>query len=308
MPSALAQTSDYPNRPIRMFVGFPPGGAADLAARIVSEAASAHLGQPIVIENRPGSASNMAADAAAKAAPDGYSLLHAGDNMLAINPYIYSKMPFDPHKDLVPVGSVISNQYVLAIHPDVKAKNLKELVELARKSKQPMFYASIGNGSMHHLAMEVLKRQAKIDFTHVPYRGGGPAGTALMAGDVQAMFGAASIVPTIAVWQGARHRGDGPERWSALPDLPTVSERFPEYDMTVWHAGLRLPERREPILDRLRREFNAALKRSEDRRSAAQVRLGRSLHHHARRNSDKRIRDDYEKFGGLIKSIGLKID
>ena len=137
---------------------------------------SVRLGQPVVVENRPGSGSNLAGDIAAKSAPDGYTLFHGPDNVFMSNPHIYGKMPFDPFKDLVPVASLSSNQLVLAVHPSVPANNLREFVELARRTKPPLFYASIGNGSQHHLAMEMLKQHVGIDLIHVPYRGGGPAG------------------------------------------------------------------------------------------------------------------------------------
>src|SRR5260221_8923418 len=152
--AAFAQT--YPTRPIRLIVGYPPGGAVDLIARLYGQGLSIRLGQPVVIENKPGSGGNLASDTVAKAAPDGYTLLHGSDNVFMSNPHIYKHMPFDPMKDLVPVASLSSNQLVLAVHPSVPANTLREFVELARSTKPPLFYASIGNGSQHHLAMELL--------------------------------------------------------------------------------------------------------------------------------------------------------
>jgi tripartite-type tricarboxylate transporter receptor subunit TctC len=195
--SRVASGQAYPSRPIRLLVGFPPGGAADLIARRYGQSLAARLGKPVVIENRPGSGGNLAGDAVVKSAPDGYTLMHGSDNVFISNPHVYAKMPFDPLKDLVPVASLTSNQLVLAVHPAVPAANLREFVELARRSKPPLFYASIGNGSQHHLAMEMLKQHLGIDLTHVPYRGGGPAAIALLSGDISAMFGGGSIVPTI---------------------------------------------------------------------------------------------------------------
>jgi len=192
---ATAAAQSYPNRPIRMYVGFPPGGAADIVARVIGQALSERLGQPIVIENKPGSGANIAGDALAKSAPDGYTLMHGPDNLFIANPHIYAKMPFNPLKDLTPVSSLISNQLMLAVHPSVPAGNLREFVELARRTKPPLFYASIGNGSQHHLAMEMLKQHVGIDLQHVPYRGGGPAGIALLAGETSAMFGSGSLLP-----------------------------------------------------------------------------------------------------------------
>jgi tripartite-type tricarboxylate transporter receptor subunit TctC len=215
--SRPAAAQAWPSRPIRLLVGFPPGGATDIIARLYGQALSQRLGQPVVIENRPGSGGNMASDAAAKATPDGYTLLHGTDNVFMSNPHIYGRMPFDPFKDLVPVASLSSNQLVLAVHPGVQADNLRDFVELARRSNPPLFYGSIGNGSQHHLAMEMLKQHVGIDLTHVPYRGGGPAAIALLAGEVSAMFGGGSIVPTIHAGKVRGLASTGTDRNPATP-------------------------------------------------------------------------------------------
>src|ERR1043165_600798 len=172
--ATTADAQSYPSRPIRVIVPYPPGGAVDLIARLYGQGLSIRLGQPVVIENKPGSGGNLASDTVAKAAPDGYTLLHGSDNVFVSNPHIYRHMPFDVFKDLVPVASLASNQLVLAVHPSVPANTLREFVEPARRSKPPLLYASIGKGSQHHLAMEMLKQHVGIDLTHVPYRGGGP--------------------------------------------------------------------------------------------------------------------------------------
>ena len=208
----LAQT--YPNRPIRLVVGFPPGGATDIIARLVGQGLSARLGQPVVIENKPGSGTNIAGDAVAKAAPDGYTIMHGPDNLFIANPHLYAKMTFDPLKDFVPITSLVANQVVLAVHPSVQAQNLREFVDLAQRTKPPMFYASIGIGSQHHLAMEMLKQHANFELTHVPYRGGGPAAIALLGNQVSAMFGGGSLVPTV---QAGQARGACGQRHEAPP-------------------------------------------------------------------------------------------
>ena len=227
----LAAAQSYPNRPIRLFVGYPPGGAADIIARLIGQGMSVRLGQPIVIDNKPGSGTNMAGDAAAKSAPDGYTLLHASDNLFAVNPHLYARMPFDPLKDLVPVATLISNQYVLAVHPSVPANTLREFVEHAGKTKPPLFYASIGNGSSHHLAMEMLKQQANIDLVHVPYRGAGPAIVDILAGQIP------MIVPAMTAIVQQHHEAGRlrilavthATRLKAAPDLPTAIEQgFPD--------------------------------------------------------------------------------
>jgi tripartite-type tricarboxylate transporter receptor subunit TctC len=302
---ALAQ--GYPNRPIRVIVGYPPGGAVDLIARLYGQGLSVRLGQPVVIENKPGSGSNLAADLAAKSAPDGYTLFHGPDNVFMSNPHIYRNMPFDVFKDLVPVASVSSNQLVMAVHPSVPANDFRAFVELAKNTKPPLFYASIGNGSQHHLAMEMLKQHVGIDLTHVPYRGGGPAAIALVAGEVSAMFGGGSLVPTV---QSGKVRGlasTGIVRNPATPDLPTIGELYPGYEALIWH-GLFVPAGvPQPIMDRLRGAIAEILVEPEFRKRLADSGSGEPYI----TTPDAfaaRIKVDYEKYGKLIRSIGVKID
>jgi len=304
---ATAAAQSYPNRPIRMYVGFPPGGAADIVARVIGQALSERLGQPIVIENKPGSGANIAGDALAKSTPDGYTLMHGPDNLFIANPHIYAKMPFDPLKDLTPVSSLISNQLMLAVHPSVPADNLREFVELARRTKPPLFYASIGNGSQHHLAMEMLKQHVGIDLQHVPYRGGGPAGIALLAGETSAMFGSGSLLPTI---KSGKVRGlavTGAKRFAPMPELPAIGEVYPGYEVLIWH-GLFVPAGvPQPILDRLRTEVQAALQQPNVRERLIASGSGEP-YFTTPEEFQARIRGDNEKYGKLIKAIGLRIE
>jgi tripartite-type tricarboxylate transporter receptor subunit TctC len=302
---ALAQ--GYPNRPIRVIVGYPPGGAVDLIARLYGQGLSVRLGQPVVIENKPGSGSNLAADLAAKSAPDGYTLFHGPDNVFMSNPHIYRSMPFDVFKDLVPVASVSSNQLVMAVHPSVPANDFRAFVDLAKNTRPPLFYASIGNGSQHHLAMEMLKQHVGIDLTHVPYRGGGPAAIALVAGEVSAMFGGGSLVPTV---QSGKVRGlasTGIVRNPATPELPTIGELYPGYEALIWH-GLFVPAGvPQPITDRLRAAIAEILVEPEFRKRLVDSGSGEPYITKPDEFS-ARIKSDYEKYGKLIRSIGVKID
>jgi tripartite-type tricarboxylate transporter receptor subunit TctC len=303
--AALAQS--YPNRPIRLYVGYPPGGAADLIARLVGQALAVRLGQPVVIENKPGSGSNIAGDAAAKATPDGYTLLHGPDNLFIANPHLYRKMAFDPLKDLVPVASLAANQLVLAVHPSVPAQDLREFIALARRTNPPLFYASIGNGSQHHLAMELLKQHADIDLTHVPYRGGGPAGIALLAGEVTAMFGGGSIAPII---QSGKARGlavTGTQRLAQLPELPTIGELYPGYEVLIWHGLFAPVGTPQPIIDRLRAEVNAVLARPEVIEKLAAAGAGEP-YITTPEEFWGRIRSDHDKYGKVIRAIGAKME
>ena len=302
---AFAQS--YPSRPIRLIVGYPPGGAVDLIGRLYAQALSVRLGQPVVVENRPGSGSNLAGDIVAKSAPDGYTLFHGPDNVFMSNPHVYGKMPFDPFKDLVPVSSLSSNQLVLAVHPSVPANSLRDFVELARRTKPPLFYASIGNGSQHHLAMELLKQHVGIDLVHVPYRGGGPAAIALVAGEVSAMFGGGSLVPTVQAGKVRGLASTGSVRNPATPELPTIAELYPGYEALIWH-GLFVPAGTPPpIIDRLRKEMAVVLAQPEFKDRLANSGSGEP-YVVTPEEFVARMRSDYEKYGKLIRSIGIKIE
>ena len=302
--AACAQS--YPNRPIRLLVGFPPGGAADIIARLYAQGLSVRLGQPVVVENRPGAGGNLASDLAAKSSPDGYTLLHGTENVFISNPHIYGKMPFDPFKDLVPVASLVSNQIVLTVNPNVPANDLRAFVELAR-GKPPLFYASIGNGSQHHLAMEMLKQHVNIDLTHVPYRGGGPAAIALLAGDVSAMFGGGSVVPTIRSGKLRGLASTGSVRNPATPELPAIAEIYPGYEALSWHGLFAPAGTPQPIVDLLRKEVAAVLAQPDFREKLANTGSGEPYTVTPDELS-ARIKSDYEKYGKLIRSIGVKVE
>jgi tripartite-type tricarboxylate transporter receptor subunit TctC len=257
VPPAAAE--NYPTRPIRLYVAFPPGGAADIVARLVAQPLSARLGQPVVVENKPGSGGNIAGELIAHAAPDGYSLLIGPDNLFTINPHLFSKMSFDPLKDIVPIATVQSNALVLAINAKVPASDFKEFIALANRSDPPLFYASIGNGSMHHLAMEMLKQEAGIKLTHVPYRGGGPAGVAVLAGDVAGMFGGGSVFPMVTSGQLRGLAVSSRKRSTELRELPSISEFYPNYEATIWQGLFAPAGVPQSIIDPVRKEVSAIL-------------------------------------------------
>ena len=224
------------------------------------------------------------------------------------NPHLYRQMPFDPFKDLVPVTSLSSNQLVLAVHPSVPATNLREFVELARRTKPPLFYASIGNGSQHHLAMEMLKQHVGIDLIHVPYRGGGPAAIALVAGEVTAMFGGGSLVPTVHAGKVRGLASTGKVRNPATPELPTINEIYPGYEALIWH-GLFVPAG-TPQFDHRPAARRACTSSWRSPRFAK--RLGNAGAGEPYITTPEefaaRIKSDYEKYGKLIRSIGLKVE
>ncbi len=310
MPLAVppAQAEGYPERPIKIVVPFAPGGATDIVARVVGNALGPKLGQTIVVENRPGAAGNIAGDAVAKSTPDGYTLLLGADSLVAINPHLYKKMTFNPLTDLVPVASLMRNQMILAVNPKlVPAKTLPEFVEFARKAKPSLPYASIGHGSQHHLAMEMLKRRAGIELLHVPYRGGGPAGQAAVAGDVAVMFAGASIAPLVKSGKLRGLAASGRKHSTVLPDLPNVGEIYPGYDVTVW-LGLFAPAGTpQPVLDKLRKDINAVLAMPDVQKRFATA-GGIEAYPSSPEEFKALIKADDEKYGKLIKDLGIKVN
>jgi tripartite-type tricarboxylate transporter receptor subunit TctC len=304
--AALAQS--YPVRPIRLVVSFPPGGAADVVARLIGQPLSVRLGQPVVIENRPGANGNIAGELVAKSAPDGYTLLAGPSALFGINPHLYSRMSFDPHKDLLPIASVQVNTLLLTASPTLASiKDFRTFVEVARATKPPLFFASIGNGSEHHLAMELLKRRAGIDLIHVPYTGGGPAALGVIAGDVAAMFGGGSVAPLV---QSGKLQGlatTGTHRSTILPDLPTIADFYPGYEVSLWQ-GLFAPVGTPPaVVERLRTEIRAILTGPEYGAKLAAAGSGEPLV----TTPDEfaaRIRSDHEAYGKVIREIGARIN
>ncbi len=305
--AAAALAQPYPSRPIRLFVSFPPGGAADLVARMVGQPLSARLGQPVVVENRPGSNGNIAGDLVAHAPPDGYTLLLGPSGLFVINPHLYAKMSIDPLKDLVPVASLVSNALLLTQNPKLKPASFGDFIEYARQANPPLFYASIGNGSEHHLAMEQLKLQAGVNLIHVPYRGGGPAAIGVMAGEVAAMFGGGSVAPLV---QSGQLRGlavSGRKRSPAFPDLPSISEFYPTYDVILWQGLFAPPGTPQDIVARLRTETNAVLGQRDLADKLAAAGSGEP-YITTPEEFAARIRADYDRYGKTIKDSGLRVE
>jgi tripartite-type tricarboxylate transporter receptor subunit TctC len=302
----MARADTYPSRPIHLYLAFPPGGAADIVARLVAQPLSERLGQPVVVENRPGAGGNIVGDLIAHAEPDGYSLLWGPDNLFVINPHIYKKMSFDPNKDIVPVASVVQNQVVLAINPKVPAKTFQEFIALAKKSDPPLFYASIGNGSLHHLAMEMLKQEAGINLVHVPFRGGGPAGIAVLSGQVAGMFGGGSVFPMVSSGQLRGLAVSSRKRAKQLPDLPSVSEFYPNYEATIWQALFAPAGTPQPIIDRLRKEVEVILKSDDFAAKLEKTGTGEPWMT-TREEFVARIRADFDKYGRIVKAAGVQV-
>ncbi|HKE41033.1 MAG TPA: tripartite tricarboxylate transporter substrate binding protein [Casimicrobiaceae bacterium] len=296
-----------PSRPIRLIVPIPPGGAPDIAARVVGQKLSELLGQPVVVENHAGSNGNIAGDMVAKAAPDGYTLLLGQDSLITINPHLYAKMPFDTLKDLSPVATVAANQFVLSVNPSLPVKNFQEFIDYARRAQPPLAYASGGNGSQHHLAMEMLKARAGIDLLHVPFKGGSPATTATVAGDTQAMFSGTSTAPQIRAGKLRALATTGNKRSLEFPDLPTIGEFYPGYEVTIWLALFAPAGTSDAVLVRLRGAVTKALVSSDVKEK---LNAAGGLEPFATTPDEfvALIRSDYDKYGKIVKAVGIKVD
>jgi tripartite-type tricarboxylate transporter receptor subunit TctC len=221
----FARAQAYPERPIRMLIGFPPGGTVDTIGRIIAPALSARLNQPVIIENRAGAAGTLAVEAAARAQPDGYTIVFASAGALVIVPHMQSNLRYDPFKDLAPISRVVGTQMVLVVGKHVKANTAKELQEYAKANPGRMTFGSTGSGSSVHLAGELLKMRAGIDVRHEPYRGGAPAVTALLAGEIDMLVVDLPVVASHIQSGAFKALGVASEQRSeSLPDVPTVIE------------------------------------------------------------------------------------
>jgi tripartite-type tricarboxylate transporter receptor subunit TctC len=258
--SADAQPA-YPNKPVRILVPFPPGGPADALARIFGDNLSQSLGQPFVIENKPGAGGNIGMEQGAKATPDGYTLTLAAVGNLTIAPSLYSKLPYDPAKDYAPISVLATVPNILITAPTVPAKTLRDLITLAKARPGSLNFASPGNGSGAHLAGELLKNMAGIDIVHVPFNGVGPAMTAVLAGDVQLFFAQSSAaLQYINTGKVTALGVASAKRMTAAPELPTLAEAgLPNFEVTSWYGLVAPAGTPSAIIERLHSEIVKAV-------------------------------------------------
>ena len=303
-----ARAQGYPVKPIRFVVGFTAGGASDITARIVGQKLTEHLGQPVIIDNRPGASGTIAGGIVAKAPPDGYTLLAGATSILAINPALYKKLDYDPLRDFAPVSQTVSMPQLLVVHPSVKAATLKELLVLARAKPGELNYSSSGTGSSSHLAMELLKYMTGIDVVHVPFKGSGQAMPNLLAGQVQLVF---DPMPTaLPHVKSGRLRAiaiSTATRSPAIPDVPTVAQAgVPGYESSLWY-GVLLPSRTPAeIVAKLNLTVNALLREAEvGERFAA---LGAEPFGGSSADFGKYIGVEAIKWGKVIKAVGMRAD
>ena len=261
---AQAVEIKYPLRPVRMLVSYPPGGPSDLTARLAAPHLSEALGQQFIIDNRGGAGGTLAVGLLTQAAPDGYTLLMSAGGEIVIAPNLRLKLPYDPTKDIIPISRVGSSQLALVVHPSVQAKSVKELVAMAKAKPGSINFASAGAGSTAHLAGEQFKYLAGIDIVHVPYKGAGPALTDVIGGQVQMLISAySSAFPHIKAGKLRALGVTGTKRIVSAPDLPTIAETVPGYEVLSWY-GLHAPKGTPPtIISRLHREMAAMTRKPE---------------------------------------------
>lgn len=260
VPGALAQT--YPTKPIRLVVPFAPGGSSSIVARLAAAEMTKGLGQQIVVENKPGGGGNVAMQEVAHAEPDGYTLIIGHIGSLAVNPYMYDKLPYDVDKDFAPVSLLAIVPAIFVVYVDVPAKNLRDFVALAKKQPGQLYYGSAGNGSAGHLAMEYLKQTTGIDLQHVPYKGTGPNITDLIAGRTQASSaGTPPLIPHVKSGKLRVIAVGASKRLHSLPDVATVAEQgYPGFETSQWY-GLNAPAKTpDAIIQRLAAEAAKAAK------------------------------------------------
>jgi tripartite-type tricarboxylate transporter receptor subunit TctC len=239
----------------------PPGGSNDLVARVAADRFAASLGQPALVDNRPGASGNIGTEFVARSSPDGHTLLMANTSHV-INPSLFGKMPYDPIRDFAPISLMSSVHFALVVHPSVPARSVKEFIALARARPEALTYASAGNGSPHHLAMELFQSMAKVDFMHVPYKGAGQFVPQLLSGEIASVIGAInSLLPHIRTGRLHVLAMAGPQRTSLLPAVPTIAQAgLPGFALDNWGGMLAPAGTPRSVIDRLNAEITAALR------------------------------------------------
>jgi len=251
-----AQSQPYPNKPIKIISPFATGGIADTFSRVVGQGLSESLGQPVVVENKTGGGGNIGADFVAKAPADGYTLVMGNIGSHAVNPYLMKNMPYDPLKDFEPVAYVLDAEGLLVVNPTIPVKNVNELIAYVKARPGQVSYGSGGMGTTSHLAGELFKSLAKVDMTHIPYKGNAPAITDLIGGQTQVMFATMpTVLPYVKTDKLKALAVIGSSRASSLPDVPTVAETLPGFDVSNWIGIFAPAGTPKPIINKLNAEI-----------------------------------------------------
>ncbi len=301
---ALAQ--NFPSKPVRVIVAWPPGGANDIAGRIVAQKLTENTGQQFIIDNRGGASGIVGSDVVAKSPPDGYTILvHSTTHV--VNPHLYKKMPYDTMKDFVGVSPLGRQVGMLVVHPSLPVKTIKEFIDLGRKRPNEITFASSGSGSFVHLAMAQLNSMTNTKMIHVPYKGGGPAAVAISSGEVQAMTATVgSVIPHINSKRLRPVAVTSAERITQFPQIPSIAETVKGYEFVAWVGVLAPAAVPKPILDRLNAEIQKALKD----KGVAEKLSGQTLDpmFMSPEQFAARLKSDYDQSAKLVKETGARVD
>jgi tripartite-type tricarboxylate transporter receptor subunit TctC len=301
---AMGAAVDYPTRPIRIIVPYPPGGSTDPTARVLGQWFSEKFGQPVVIDNRPGAGATMGHALGAQATPDGYTLLLGTSGGLVTGPAFGTKVPYDSVKDYTPIGLVVDVPFLLIAHPSVAANNVKELIDLAKAQPGKISFGSPGLGTPNHLGMELMKSLSKADFLHVPYKGGGPALIDLMSARIHALFGGIPYcAPAVKSGKAKVIAVGHPKRTRFYPEIPAVAETLPGFNNTTWYGILGPAGVPKPIVAKLSAEMKVALDRPEFRKQLDA--LGLDPIYGTPEELHERIRAELARWSKVIKEAGI---
>jgi tripartite-type tricarboxylate transporter receptor subunit TctC len=300
--------ADYPNKPIRMLVGFAPGGISDVLARAIAARMSTQLGQQVLVENRPGAGTTLAGDATAKAAPDGYTIWLQDITTHAINASLYPKLPYDTQRDFTPIAMLASTPLMLVVHPSSPAKTVRELATTLKAEPGKFSYGSSGNGTIIHLASEMLKTSQGLDVVHVPYKGSGPATQAILGNEVAFVF--STLPPAIANVKAGKLRAlavTTPKRVASAPDVPTMGEAgIPNFEVVLF-TGILGPKGMDPaVVRKLNTEFARALA-SDDIKKVYET-LGADAISTTPEAFAQLLAAEVVKYGPIVKASGAKVD
>jgi tripartite-type tricarboxylate transporter receptor subunit TctC len=303
-PTLHAQ--QYPSKPIRIIIPFPPGSSLDIMSRLIAPKLTERLGQNIVVDNRAGAAGQLGLELGARAAPDGYTLVGGQGGNLAVEPHTYKKLPYDPFKDFAPVAISTTNFLALVINPKLPFNSLNDLIAYAKANPGKLSFASNGEGGFPHMAIEMLRLQAGFDYLHVPYKGGVQIVTEIMGGHVDAtILGIASLTPSIRAGRVRLLAVTSPARAELFPETPTVAETLPGYDSGGWFGYLAPAGTPAKIVALLNQEINRAMMLPDvkDKLTA----IGLTVVAETPESFARTLRSDYEKYGKLIRTIGLQV-
>jgi tripartite-type tricarboxylate transporter receptor subunit TctC len=303
-----AMAADYPTRPVTIVVAFTPGGPSDVLARILGKKLEQILGQPFIVENRPGAGGNIAAEQVSRAAPDGYTLLNGNNSILATNAALYKKINFDPEKDFIPLSLIGTQANILVVNPKVPANSMAELIAFAKANPGKLNFASSGYGAAAHLAGELFKTEAKIDIVHVAYKGAAPALQDLIAGQTQMMFAtAASVIGQIKSGLVRPLAVTTLKRTAILPDTPTVDELgLKGFDATTWHGLVAPAGTPKNVIDTLSRAIVTALNDPAVRKSLGD--LGVDIVGNSPAEFAAYIKAEIPKWTAVVKASGAQVE